>query len=116
MGLRNIIALPGMLTPIAAPAAGQDIVWQHETLRTSGSGYDQPYNLMDAGDFAQNPTVECFDLCGDVTGDGVIDIKRCDPALELCWVFRIFAELHHIRRWYRKISVNPCLKILSDTD
>ena len=73
MGLRNTIALLGMLALIAAPAAGQDIVRQHETLRTSGSGYDQPYSLMDAGNFAQNLTVERSDLCGDVTGDGVID-------------------------------------------
>ena len=88
MGIRNTIALPGMLTPIAAPAARQDIVWQHETTETSGSGYDQLYNPVDAGDFAQNLTVERSDLCGDVTGDDVIDIKRGDSALELCWVFR----------------------------
>ena len=73
MRIRNTIALPGMLTPIAAPAAGQDIVWQQGTSRTSGSGYDRLYNLLDAGDFAQNLTVERSDLCGDVTGDGVID-------------------------------------------
>ncbi len=74
MGPRNTIALPGMLTPIAASAVGSDIARQHETLRTSGSGYDQHYRLMDAGNFAQNLTVECFDLCGDVTGDGAIGI------------------------------------------
>lgn len=98
MRIWNTIALPGMLTPIAAPAAGQDIVWQYETTGTSGLGYGQVHNLLDAGDFAQNPTVGCFDLCNDVTGDGVIDIKRGDSALELCGVFRIFAELHRIKR------------------
>ena len=72
---RNTIALPGMLTPIAAPATGQDIVQQHETLRTSGSGYDQLYSLMDAGNFAQNLTTERSGLCNDVTGDGVVDIR-----------------------------------------
>ncbi len=72
MKLRNTIAL-GMLTPIAAPVAGQDIIWQHETLRTSGSGYGQLYSLMDAGNFAQNLTVERSGLCNDVTGDGAID-------------------------------------------
>jgi hypothetical protein len=75
MGLRNTIALLGMLALIAAPAAGQDIVWQHETTETSGSGYDQFYNLGDAGNLAQNLTVERSGLCNDVTGDGVIDIK-----------------------------------------
>lgn len=73
MGPRNTIALPGMLTPIAASAVGSDITRQHETLRTSGSGYAQLYSLMDAGNFAQNLTVERSDLCGDVIGDGVID-------------------------------------------
>ena len=72
---RNTIALPGMLTPIAAPATGQDIVQQHETTRTSGSGYGQLYSLMDAGNFAQNLTVGRSGLCNDVTGDGVIDIR-----------------------------------------
>ena len=73
MGIWNTIALC-MLALIAAPAAGPDTIWKYGTLRTSGSGYDQHYNLPDAGDFAQNLTVERFDLCGDVTGDGVIDI------------------------------------------
>ncbi len=84
MRLRNTIALPGMLTPITTPAAGLDIARQHETLRTSGSGYGQLYSLMDAGNFAQNLIVECSDLCSDVTCDGVIGIKRCDSACELC--------------------------------
>ena len=83
MRIWNTTTLPGMLALIAAHAAGQDIIWQYETLRTSGSGYGQLYNLLDAGDFAQNLTVVRSDLCGDVTGDGAIDIKRGDSALEL---------------------------------
>lgn len=73
MRIWNTIALPGMLALIVAPAAGQDIVWQYGTTGTFGSGYDQVYNLLDVGDFAQNLAVDRSSLCGDVTGDGVID-------------------------------------------
>lgn len=98
MGILNTIALSGMLTPIAAPVAGQDIARQHETLRTSGPGYDQLSSLMGAGNFAQNLTVERSDLCGDVMGDGVIGRGAVILLANYVRHFRIFAELHHIRR------------------
>jgi hypothetical protein len=112
MEIRNTIALPGMLALIATPAAGQDIVWQQGTSRTSGSGYDRLYNLLDAGDFAQNLIVERSDLCGDVTGDGVIDIGDLILLSNSMEYSGYSLELHH-KEVVRK---NQCLKTLSDTD